>query len=80
MVHMKRSWLNAYAGLMLFNLGMFGWVASRYRYKQIRHGISRAQSFADAEQHQQQLPPRPPHPQWARPQPVTGTSAHARVS
>lgn len=65
------------AGLMLLNLGIFLWVASRYRYKQIPHGLGRQQSAPPPEQEQ---PPRPPHPQWARPQPVFGTSPLPRVS
>ncbi|KAK9791573.1 hypothetical protein WJX73_008951 [Symbiochloris irregularis] len=64
------------AGLMLLNLAVFVWVASRYRYKQIPHGLMRAPSMP-APQEQSSLPP--PHPHWARAQPVTGTSPFPRT-
>ena len=64
-------------GLMLVNLAIFMVVAARYRYKQIPHGLGRQLSIAAREQEQA---PRPPHPQWARPQQVSGTSPFPRVS
>lgn len=61
---------------MLLNLAVFVWVASRYRYKSIPHGLLRAPSMP-APQEQMGLPP--PHPHWARAQPVSGTSPFPRV-
>ena len=60
-----------FPGLSVLNLLFFGWVAMRYRYKDVPHAKKRRPTAM-------RLPPRPV-PAWARPQVVDGLPMHRRA-